>query len=140
MQTAHRLLDKKTLIQPKVLLIEDSAPDAFLLKRLIESYYPYTLIDYAQSKGEALDFLGRSRYDIVFLDLNLPDSIGVSDVKDIKILAGSTPVIVVTGFYEQAVANDIKSYNVDGIIAKNDLSHANFSQTVCDAITNLQNL
>ena len=138
MQTALRLLDTETLTQPKVLIVEDCLPDTVLIRRLVDSYYPYTIIDHASLRAEACEFLSKNAYDVVFLDLNLPDSTGFEDVKEIKVMAGKTPVIVVTGYYDEAIARNIGSYRIQGIINKADLTQKSFSAILRDAITNIE--
>ena len=49
------------------------------------------------------------RYDVVLLDLSLPDKNGVILVQEMLQLAGNTPVIVLTGYTD-------KWYGVGGAI------------------------
>ena len=140
MHRALILLDKQSLSQPKVLLVEDCKFDTVFIKRIIEAYYPYTLIDHAILKSQACGFLEKNRYDVVFLDLSLPDSIGIEDVEQIKKLADGTPVIVVTGHYNKFIANRVKSYGVDGLIGKNDLVGNSFSAALQSAVNNLEKI
>ncbi len=132
------LLDTKSLAQPKILLVEDNQFDQVLIKRLIESYYSYALIDHAELKAEACSYLRRNKYDAVFLDLNLPDTVGLDDIGEIKILAQNTPVIIFTGFYDEAMPNNVKFQGIDGIISKNDLMNTNFSTAIHRAVSNME--
>lgn len=138
MSSALRLLDKTSLTQPKILLVEDSELDKIFIKRIIESYYPFTIIDHVVLKSQACDLLLTNTYDVVFLDLNLPDTTGVEDVSEIKALSKDTPVIVFTGFYEEAMAENIKAYGIEGIVSKNDLVDIDYPTAINDAIMNIQ--
>lgn len=139
MNKALKLLDTQSLVQPKILLVEDSEFDMALLKRIIQNHFPYTLIDCVTRKAHALYCLGYNFYDLIFLDLNLPDSLGLHDVNDIREQALDTPVIVVTGEYDADTARRVKPFGVTGFICKRDIVSKNFPLMLREAIENINN-
>jgi DNA-binding NarL/FixJ family response regulator len=132
-----RLLLKENLSQPKVLLIEDCEFDAVFMKRTLNQYYPMTLIDHAETQSEALVFLGINTYDIILLDLGLPDTVGIEDVEIVKKLSNGAPVIVVSGLVNQERLLDAQKYGADGMICKADLVYNNFQSAMEEAIDNI---
>ncbi len=66
-----------TPVPIKVLLVEDSLGDARLLREsLAEADPPQFQVAHVQRLGKALECLGREAYDVILLDLGLPDSHG----------------------------------------------------------------
>ena len=139
MQNILRILDTESLSQPKILLIEDNKFDRVFIKRIIESYYPYTLIDHAELKSDACRLLCGNTYDVIFLDLMLPDTVGIEDVQEIKTLARDTPIIVVTGSYNEEILEKMKSYGIGGLIGKSELAVKDFSTAIYEAIAKVAN-
>lgn len=139
MQNVLRILDTESLSQPKILLIEDNKFDRVFLKRIIESYYPYTLIDNAELKSEACQLLEKNTYDVIFLDLMLPDTVGIEDVEEVKKLANGAPIIVVTGSYDEHILKKIRSYGINGLIGKSELAVKDFSTAISEAIEKISN-
>jgi DNA-binding response OmpR family regulator len=66
----------------KILILDDEKEICFLLSALLKQmgYIP----DKAYTIEEALHKFNRERYDLVFLDLNLPDGLGYHLVPQIK--------------------------------------------------------
>lgn len=52
----------------------------------------------AATGQDAIDFVVRERFDIVFLDIMLPDISGTEAFKRIKVAAPATPVAIITGY------------------------------------------
>ena len=82
----------------RMLLIEDSEHDAefigMMLKRAPEIE---VRIDRATTLAEAVEACQRDEFDIVLLDLGLPDSSGTSSVTRMRASAPRTPIVVLTG-------------------------------------------
>jgi DNA-binding response OmpR family regulator len=78
----------------QVLVIDDDEPVlAFLQKGLeAEQYEVYTASDGSQAK----ELLESCRYDLVILDLNLPDMDGAELLKDFRLKDKSVPVLVLS--------------------------------------------
>jgi two-component system, cell cycle response regulator len=89
----------------KVLVIEDDLEYASLLHVIIGEVNPDLFhLTYVDNLKDALSFLTQEKFDIVLLDLFLPDSIGLdtffkvhSDIQDI-------PIVIITGLNDKSVA------------------------------------
>ncbi len=96
-----RVLMDKELI--KVLLVEDDAIDRKLVERALAncSRPVEFVIDPVGSISEAVEHLESKKYNIVLLDLMLPDSHGVETVQRIKETNSHIPIVVLTGLDDE---------------------------------------
>ncbi len=81
----------------KFLLIEDNEGDAYLLKYNLEDdeTTEYEMV-HAFSLLEGIDKLQKDDFDVILLDLNLPDSFDTTSIERIKEVS-DTPIIILTG-------------------------------------------
>lgn len=91
----------------KVLLVEDNPGDARLVQEMVrETGSASVEFEHVDRLGEARRRLGKGRFDIVLLDLNLPDSEGLATVVHARDWARSTPIVVLTGLNDEQMAID----------------------------------
>ncbi len=82
----------------RVLLIEDNPGDARLVEILLSEVGTTSFeITHAERLSEALEHLSRSEYDVILLDLSLPDSSGVETVDQMRAAVHHMPVVVLSG-------------------------------------------
>lgn len=80
---------------PQIIVVEDDLPLAkFIGKRLQSEQYEVALAHDGQSAAEALS---NSKYDLVILDLNLPNLDGITLLKQLRPANPHLPVLVLTG-------------------------------------------
>jgi PAS domain S-box-containing protein len=111
----------------RVLLVEDNPGDA----ELIEDMLPRdgtTLfeVECVVRLSEALECAGANRFDIILLDLNLPDSDGLATISTMRQQAFRMPIVVLTGNSDEqmalaAIQQGAQDYLVKGQIEKNML-------------------
>jgi len=89
----------------KILLIEDSPQDQFLTNRMLEkaSYTPF-VISFADSLSAGIQSAINHPIDIILLDLNLPDSLGVETFLKLKSQVPEIPVVVLSGFEDEEMS------------------------------------
>lgn len=90
-----------------VLLVDDHPVWRDALAQLIESSGDFEVTHRAGSCDEARAVLGRHTFDLVVLDLSLPDGNGLSLVPDIQRALPGSPVVVVTA--ETSVSAAVRS-------------------------------
>lgn len=78
----------------KILVIEDNPRLAERLKRQLSRWY---LVEAADSGDMALRLIATNSFDIVLLDLGLPDTPGIEVCKHMRKLSNDLPILVVTG-------------------------------------------
>ncbi len=86
----------------RALIIEDNAGDVRLIRAQLADQ-SITTVTFARAErlSEGLDMLSKERFDVVLLDLNLPDSSGLDTVRTFLSKIGSVPVIVLTGLDDE---------------------------------------
>ena len=89
----------------RILQVEDNPGDALLVRTVAQSN-PHLEIEMemVERLEMALDKLAHSVFDLVLLDLNLPDSQGLDTVLSIVDHANEVPVIVLSGLDDQELA------------------------------------
>ncbi|NEP17083.1 MAG: EAL domain-containing protein [Leptolyngbya sp. SIO4C1] len=88
------------------LYVEDSVSDFKLLQRaLTQATLCQVTLQQIELFSDALELLLQgNQYDIILLDLNLPDAHGLDMLDELYAIAPQTPVVVVTGLAEEALA------------------------------------
>ncbi|MBM3270410.1 MAG: response regulator [Candidatus Sericytochromatia bacterium] len=85
-----------------VLLVEDNPGDAELIREMLPP--GEFRVDHVERLGEAVVALGHKPYDLLLLDLGLPDSQGVGAVDRIVRRHLELPVVVLTGLADEEAA------------------------------------
>ncbi|MCK4821217.1 PAS domain S-box protein, partial [bacterium] len=89
----------------KVLLIEDNPGDARLIQELLsETNMAYFQVEVAKRLSDGLEALSERRFDVVLLDLSLPDSSGLNTLVKVHSQAQKVAIIVLTGLSDEALA------------------------------------
>jgi signal transduction histidine kinase len=88
-----------------ILLVEDSTADAVLMKKeLADSPLGPFAIVHARRLVDAIEHLTAARFDAVMLDLGLPDSQGISTLRELqKHARHDIPIVVLTGLDDDAL-------------------------------------
>jgi PAS domain S-box-containing protein len=82
----------------RLLLVEDNAADARVVERhLKDAGLNDTTCDWVQTAADAAERLQKVEYDLVLLDLGLPDASGLQALRALRAVADLTPIIVLTG-------------------------------------------
>ncbi|RMF92361.1 MAG: response regulator [Nitrospinota bacterium] len=113
----------------KVLLVEDNPGDRDLVLAYLTARGNHGQVEQAASLREAFDMLTKSVFDVVLLDLGLPDSSGLETVRRLLSQVPDIPVVVLTGLEDEhigleAVRSGAQDYLVKGRIGPELLSRA----------------
>ncbi|MFA5553612.1 MAG: PAS domain S-box protein [Phycisphaerae bacterium] len=104
----------------KILIVEDDILDAKLLKQqLTQTSINVTRVAHAERLEESLNMLKQEQFDIILLDMNLPDSNGLETLKQVHKAAPDLPIINVTGSTDEemglkAVSSGAQDYLIKG--------------------------
>jgi Flp pilus assembly CpaE family ATPase len=111
-------------------MVEDNPGDARLIEELLKEA-PSVRFDTVRVErlADALDKLGKQHFDVVLLDLRLPDSQGIETFIAVRDKAPQATVVVLTGLYDEtlavsAVANGAQDYLVKGHLEGDELARA----------------
>ncbi|MEH2135101.1 hybrid sensor histidine kinase/response regulator [Nostoc sp.] len=89
----------------KVLLVEDNPSDVFLLQEFLKEVTT-VVVDLmpVERLSEAINYLAKEIFDVILLDLSLPDSQGLETFVIAHHQAKATPIIVLTGINDETLA------------------------------------
>jgi DNA-binding response OmpR family regulator len=87
------------------LLVEDNPGDARLMREALrEAEGRYIELVHVDTLAKALTHLDEERFDVVMLDLTLPDADGLTTLLRVHNHAPGVPIVVLTGLDDEAVA------------------------------------
>jgi len=103
----------------KAILIADDHPlFREALTYIVSPMVPNCVIHEATNYAETQSLLKEQDFTLVFVDLNMPDSNGLTDLALLKKMYPKTPVIVVSGHEEAGIIRNCLDYNASGYIIK----------------------
>jgi diguanylate cyclase (GGDEF)-like protein/PAS domain S-box-containing protein len=89
-----------------LLLVEDDPGDARLLREMFNEQGLHNIdLTHVECMGEAEEHLGRGAFDIILLDLGLPDVQGLGAVRRAHVAAPRVPLVVLTGSDDESMAS-----------------------------------
>lgn len=106
----------------KILVVEDNEGDYFLEQEYLKDSFPGCYIQHNDLLKDAISSLKESIFDVILLDLSLPDSNGKDSICHILELANDIPVIVLTGFGNLQFAMDSLKLGVQDYLLKDDVN------------------
>jgi len=119
----------------RVLLVEDSASDAVLLQEhLLDVGFERFEVTHVERLTEALDRLGKQTFDVVLLDLSLPDSCGVETLLRTQREAPGVPLVVLTGLSDQMLAIEAVRQGVQDYLIKGQTDERQIARAIRYAI------
>jgi signal transduction histidine kinase len=89
----------------RILLVEDNPGDARLLREALNDVANYRFdLEHVEQLSHALERLRHEHFDVVLLDLSLPDSQGLENLAPVRDAAPAVPILVLTGLDDEEVA------------------------------------
>lgn len=89
----------------RVLLVEDNPGDARLLREVVrEAEGAHIQLTHVDTLAGALSSLATDQFDVVMLDLSLPDADGLDTLVQAHSHAPSVPIVVLTGLDDEGLA------------------------------------
>ena len=85
------------------LVIDDETPALDELTYLLRTNFPLDPVDAAQNASDALRHLQKHRYDVVFLDVRMPELNGIELGNVLRRFAAPPAIVYVTAYEEYAV-------------------------------------
>jgi PAS domain S-box-containing protein len=115
----------------EILVIEDNAGDLLLIEDYLTDQIAVPRIQVAKNFKEAEDVLQRRQnFDIVLLDLTLPDKSGRELIADILKICSDIPVVVLTGFSDMEFSIRSISLGVSDYLLKSDLNASSLYKSI----------
>jgi signal transduction histidine kinase len=119
----------------RVLAVEDNPGDLGLVKEFLYSaIIGRYKISSASLVSTALGMLGSEAYDVILLDLNLPDSRGLDTFTKIHGNFPQVPIVVLTGSTDEETAARAIIAGAQDYLFKNDLTSGSLTHAIIFAI------
>lgn len=103
-------------MQDKVLLVEDEKKTGEMLKKALES--ENISVEWVLDGKAAISKIQRGRFDLIILDLKLPEITGDEVLEDIRRIDPYVEVIVYTNYQDPSVMKKLINLGVEGYINK----------------------
>jgi CheY-like chemotaxis protein len=88
----------------KILLLEDNPGDAYLIEEHLEEFASFSYeFKNVGTLNEALTVLKKQPYDVILLDLELPDSYGINTFLSVHNQNPVIPIIILTGLTDKTI-------------------------------------
>ncbi len=118
-----------------VLLVEDNAGDALLIEAYLSDVTVFKpTLTHVTRLAHAFDRFLERQFDVVLLDLGLPDSSGIESVNRIIDKAGSAAVVVLSGRHDDVIVSPALQAGAQDYLTKNDLSSDTLARAISNAI------
>lgn len=113
--------DKKSY---QILLVEDNLGDFFLVEEYLQEMISEPYILRTENFRDTKEILTekKQKFDVILLDLTLPDKSGEQLISEMMSIAENIPIIVLTGYADATFAIKSLSMGVSDYLLKDDLS------------------
>lgn len=102
----------------KILLVDDHSIVRQGLKNLIELETDLEVAGEASSGVEALNLVRKNSFDIIVLDISMPDKNGVDTLHDLQHISPDLPVLILSGYAEAQYALNLIRSGCKGYLSK----------------------
>jgi PAS domain S-box-containing protein len=125
----------KSLKAISILVIEDNPGDA----RLIEEYLKMDTsvnysISFTSTLAESLNTLSNQKFDVVLVDLGLPDSQGIYTFQEIINASPRSPIVIITGTDNENIGIEAIRDGAQNYMVKNQINSTLLVRTIKFAI------
>ncbi|MBP7653829.1 PAS domain S-box protein [Candidatus Dependentiae bacterium] len=140
-ETEEQIILKKDK-KYKILIAEDDKTNQFIIKKLFNPYNNFILV-LANNGIEAVEEFTRNKFDLILMDLHMPEMDGISAIKEIRKKERDnklekTNILIFTATTIDKLNKDTKNLDISGYILKpvdpkkfyakiNDILDGNFS-------------
>lgn len=114
----------------RLLIVEDNPADVRLICEVIHENSGSRSsvrfdIAHASTLREATGLLKQSEFDLLLLDLSLPDSQGLKTFDVLQTAASATPIVILSGLSNESVAIEAMQHGAQDYLLKNDILSSN---------------
>lgn len=107
-----------------ILLVEDNPSDAQLIRMMLEESTEHTfLFSNAETLAQAFRRIADNAYDMVLLDLTLPDTHGLETFAAVHAKIPDTPIIVLSGLSDEKMAVRAVNLGAQDYLVKGQVDH-----------------
>lgn len=124
-----------------IIVIEDNLGDFFLLEEYVSEKIKNPYIKHFERFSELKAFKNQvENYDIIFLDLSLPDKSSTELVEEVLKIAKNTPVVVLTGYADFNFALKAIALGASDYLLKDELNSITLYKSIVYNIERFKNI
>ncbi len=121
-------------LKTHILVVEDNYQDFIIFKEILSHIRDFFIqIDHADSLDMAMKKVDSAEYDIIFLDLFLPDSYGQDTFTEVHSKTKS-PIVILSGLSDKKIALDIVKQGAQDYIVKGEFEANLLEKTIVYSI------
>lgn len=121
----------KAMVSYKVLVVEDNEGDLFLIDEYLREGLADPEIHIATNFKEAENQLSSNKgFDLILLDLTLPDKYGKDLIQEIAHLAEDVCLIVLTGYNNEAFGIESLAHGVSDYLIKDEITSSSLHKSI----------
>lgn len=107
----------------KILLVEDNPGDVLLIKTMLAETESFSFkIVHIERLEKALYLYGSQHFDVILLDLSLPDAIGLNTFTRIQSVASNCPIVVMTDLDDESTGNEAMKLGAQDYLVKKEVN------------------
>lgn len=119
----------------KILIIEDNPEDLRIIEEMLkEVENPVFELHSSKRLSDGLKCLVRDGFDILLLDLSLPDSVGLDTFSSVYEQAPEIPIVILSGFDDEEMAIRAVSEGAQDYLVKGHVTSPLLSRSISYAI------
>lgn len=126
----------------KLIVVEDNLGDFFLLEEYLNEKIETPAIFHFERFKELLEFQDKitTEFDLIFLDLSLPDKSGTELIIEVLKISKKIPVVVLTGYSDFSFATKSLALGISDYLLKDDLNSTTLYKSIIYNIERNKNL
>lgn len=117
----------------RILLVEDDPGDAELVREYLSDEKKFHIV-HADNLFSALEHLHEETFEIIILDLGLPDSVGLETVNRMKKYSLDIPIVVLTGNDDEEIGLKAVKSGAQDFVIKGVCAERMLKRIICYAV------
>ncbi|GGK94228.1 ATP-binding response regulator [Mangrovihabitans endophyticus] len=119
----------------RLLLVEDNPGDVQLIAEHLSTIAEFSFDLHRVGRMAAIDAaFGAGEFDAILLDLNLPDSTGITSLQTLRRTHPEKPIVVLSGMVDDEIRRQAFAEGASDVIDKNDAGRGALARSVLYAI------
>lgn len=119
----------------KLLLVEDNPGDARYIKEILKDVHRVDFaVEHAERMTKAIAYLDNDKFDVILLDLGLPDSHGFETFEQIHQHSPSLPVVILSGNKDGSLASRAVEAGAQDFQIKGEVDELTLARSIRYAI------
>lgn len=107
----------------RIVVVDDSDDLRLLLRVHLHGTGRIEIVGEAGSGRQAVEVVGRTRPDVVLLDLAMPDGNGLDAIPELRIVSPETRIVMLSGFSHEDLGHRALEAGADTYVEKGALEH-----------------